>query len=106
MGKDEGKCETCGNPTRVGKDGKQQKLCWDCYKKANPLPPRTTQGKQETLPEKSAQEEAADIHMVFKTFLTLLKEAEPKITPELAYATALGLTTQFWSNHRTPGGVR
>lgn len=92
-----GKCEDCGKPTNPMRKGGFFDKCQDCYGK--------DKAKQATLPVKSAQEEAGEIHEVFQMFVALIKAVEPKIDAQLAYQTALGLTQQFWSNARTPGGL-
>ena len=101
---EQGKCEDCGKPTDMRDDGQPWKRCLECGKaaKAKRFEKASEQAK---LPVRSAQEEAAEIYAVFRIFVRLVQADEPKIDAALGMQTALGLTQQFWSNARTPGGL-
>jgi hypothetical protein len=95
---DNGKCAKCGKTTYPSKSGRVYDNCYDCNQEAKAT-------EQSKLPVRSAQEEAGDIYAVFRIFVRLVQADEPKIDAALGLQTALGLTQQFWSNARTPGGL-
>lgn len=93
-----GKCEDCGAPTRVGKDGKQQNLCWECYKKAHPLPTKTSP----TMPVRSAQESVAEICSVFKMSFDWVKATFPLMPGEVGTEVAIAIMERYYKNDRRP----